>query len=116
MFCKLELTFEFVQEMVVLRHRSTRRGASRANQNTVAGIGSPNNDSSQMSRSDGINTTAPLSQNSEVIQRQPPSRQKGRKRRATTELRVPPHGHKVGLEPEGDRYGCFFTCAFMLDT
>lgn len=89
--------------MVVLRHRRTSCGASRANRNTLVGSGNPNNDSSQSSRSDGVNSTGPLSQNSDVSTRQPTSRQRGRKRRATTELRVPPHGHRVGLEPEGDR-------------
>ena len=91
----------------MLRHKRPSRGGNHANRNVGGGIGSPNNGSSQRSRSDGINPTGPLSQDNDVSPMQHPLHQRGRKRRATTELRVPPRGRRVGLEPEGDRYGCF---------
>jgi hypothetical protein len=91
----------------MLRHKRTDRGGSRANQNTTTCLGSPNNSISQRTRSDGTDSTGPLIQRSNVSPPRPPSRQRGRKRRATTELKLPPRGRRVGLEPDGERYGCF---------
>ena len=96
--------------MVNLRHRRAS-GDSRANRN--GGIGSTNNDSLQRSRSDAINSSGHLSQNNDLSPVQPPSRQRGRKRRATTELRVPPRGRRVGLEPHGDRYVYLLECVVL---
>jgi hypothetical protein len=78
--------------MSALRH--PRKGKSiptnNASQRTISGSTTTD---SLLSQRSGVNTSHSTSE-----------KHRGRRRRATVQLRIPPRGRKVGLEPHGDRY------------
>ncbi|KAM3371494.1 hypothetical protein ACQJBY_018740 [Aegilops geniculata] len=76
--------------MTGLRHVRARSGSG--NNNSPRTISGSTNSTNLLSQKSNVNSSHPS-----------PEKRRGRRMRATVELRVPPRGRKVGLQPKGER-------------
>ena len=92
-----------MQEMSGLRHTRGRHDGNTTTQRVTRAASMRNNEASQMANDEGTTSPGRTSPHTSPRSDINPPERRGRKKRATTKLRMAPRGRKVALAPKGDR-------------